>query len=81
VLLLLKGEFLQSVFTNPLGLVAVLFLLTIPVWIGYDVVRKKYSLLEFYAKSEITLRTQKAVYIPLISLVILNWVWNISKGI
>lgn len=81
VLLLFKGEFSQSVLMNPFGLLAVAALLAIPVWITYDLLSRKYSLLAFYKSTEVMLRTQKIIYIPLITLVVLNWVWNISKGI
>ncbi|BBE16839.1 hypothetical protein AQPE_0986 [Aquipluma nitroreducens] len=55
-------------------------LILAPLWILYDIVLRKDSLLQVYNRSEIFLR-QKWIAIPLILLVILNWIWNIYKGL
>ena len=75
-----KGEFLQSIYWNPMGVILIIIMFLTPVWLGYDYINKKDTLLRFYIKTETVLRTKK-IGIPLIILVILNWIWNIYKGL
>ena len=74
------GNFGGAFLINPLGLVATLMLLSIPLWITYDLVRGSQSLAIYYKKTEYLLQKQK-VHLPLIVILILNWYWNIEKGL
>lgn len=78
VLLLSKGELLQSIQQNPFGLIVGLCMLVLPFWIGYDVLKKKATFYQFYLKAEAVIRKPKIALI-LILLVILNWIWNLYK--
>jgi hypothetical protein len=71
------GEFFHW---NPLGLVTLFIMITVPFWILYDVMMRKESMFIFYKKNELILR-RKWISIPLIMLVIINWIWNIYKGL
>ncbi len=51
-----------------------------PIWILYDTVAGKRTLLNFYCKIEELLKI-RIVAMPLILLVLLNWMWNIVKGL
>lgn len=51
-----------------------------PFWIFYDVVSRKKTLLNAYIKTELFLN-RKWIAIPAILIVMLNWIWNISKGL
>ncbi len=51
-----------------------------PLWILFDVIFKKSSLLKIYNKTELLLR-RKYIAAPLIMLVLVNWIWNICKGL
>jgi len=51
-----------------------------PIWIAYDLVSRKETLLNFYKKTESYLK-QKRIAIPVILLIITNWIWNIYKGL
>ena len=73
-----KGEIMASVQQNPFGLVVGFCMLFLPFWIGYDVVFVKATFYQFYLKIESVLRKPK-VAVPLIVLVILNWIWNLYK--
>lgn len=73
-----KGEIMASVQQNPFGLVVGFCMLFLPIWIVYDVVFKKATFYQFYLKTESVLRKPK-VAVPLIILVILNWIWNLYK--
>lgn len=78
IISLSKGNFNESVITNPLGLLMSAFMIIIPLWIVIDVITKSNSLYNFYNKVEIALKKPK-FYIPLIILILINWIWNIKK--
>lgn len=80
IISLTKGNFLEALKINPLGyLVAIIMLLT-PLWIIIDFSTKRKTLFEAYQKIENYLKIPK-YSIPLILLIISNWIWNISKGL
>ena len=78
VLNLFEGDFLSAIHTNPLGLLIFIFLLVCPIWLLCDFILKKETLWIYYQKMETILRNKK-IAIPLVLLVLINWVWNISK--
>lgn len=80
LLSLLNGEFLASFLYNPLGYLIGLIMLVAPLWIVYDVVRKKDSLYRFYYRLENGLK-KPYLAIPLVLLILINWFWNITKGL
>ena len=73
-----KGDLIGSVAFNPLGIIVSLALLILPFWIGFDLATKKQTFYVAYNKMEAILK-QKKIAIPLIILVVLNWIWNIYK--
>jgi hypothetical protein len=81
LLLLFQGDMTAALWVNPLGILAALLLVVIPIWIAVDFSRRNYTLLVAYKRSEAFIQSHKLVYIPLFALVALNWVWNITKGI
>ena len=78
VLLLQNGEFLKAFTTNPLGYLISIILIFAPLWMMIDVLAKKNSLLHFYKKLETYLKIP-TYNVPLLLLLILNWIWNITK--
>lgn len=77
---LYQGNFMQALQTNPFGVLILLIMVIAPVWIAFDVVSKQTTLFRFYKKMETNLQ-KPIIAIPLILLVIINWIWNITKGI
>jgi hypothetical protein len=65
---------------NPFGLIIMAILILAPIWMATDLLLKKDSLFHFYNRTELFLR-RKWIAIPAIFLVLLNWIWNIYKGI
>jgi hypothetical protein len=57
-----------------------IILLVAPVWIVYDLTRQNDSLYRFYNRTELFFK-RTWIAIPAILLVLLNWVWNIVKGL
>lgn len=77
---LLHGHFLTSIYWNPFGLIIVLIMIFAPIWILYDIVLKKETLYLIYQGTESFFKRKTVAGIA-ISLVVLNWVWNIYKGL
>lgn len=80
VLLLIQGDFWGAFFLNPLGYLIFIVLLIVPLWIVVDLITAKATLHSFYRKSE-NLLSQKSIAIPLIFIVVINWIWNLYKGV
>lgn len=78
ILSLIKGNFTKAFFTNPLGYIIATIMVLAPLWIIYDVISQKNTFFLFYQKIELYLRKPKYA-MPLIFLLIINWVWNITK--
>jgi hypothetical protein len=75
---LFKGDLIRSLMLNPFGIIGSFAMLVLPFWVVFDLVSKRQTFYEAYNKIESVLK-QKKVAIPLIILVVLNWIWNIYK--
>lgn len=75
---LYSGDMIGSLLFNPFGIIVSIALLVLPFWISFDLATKKQSFYLAYNKMEAVLK-QKKIAIPLIILVVLNWIWNIYK--
>ena len=80
VLMLAHGSVTQALLMNPLGIIVAAIMAAAPFWLLYDVLLKKDTLYTAYLKTEKIL-TIKWVAITLTLLVLLNWAWNINKGL
>jgi hypothetical protein len=75
-----KGEFLIALYLNPLGYLILFGMLIIPPWILLDLIQKKSSFFYFYQKTIKKISDPK-IYVPLILLVLINWIWNLTKSL
>jgi hypothetical protein len=80
VLLLSNGNISDAVQMNPIGLIMAIIMLIAPFWLLYDVILKKDTLYKSYKKGESIIKI-KWVAITLIILILINWAWNIQKGL
>ena len=80
IISLTKGNFVEAFELNPIGYVVALIMLISPFWIISDVIFKNNSLFKCYQILERHLKKPKYA-IPLVLLVIINCVWNITKGL
>jgi hypothetical protein len=80
VISLIKGNFVEAFYLNPIGYIVALIMLIAPIWIISDVIFRNNSLFKLYQIIESHLKKTKYA-IPLILLVIINWIWNITKGV
>ena len=80
VLSLLNGEFVKALQLNPFGYIIAVVLVFSPLWICFDLLTNRKTLFALYQRAEETLKKPQFA-IPLSLLVIINWIWNISKGL
>ena len=80
IVALIKGNFFEAITTNPVGILVALIMILTPLWIVADIVTRKQTLFDFYQIIETKLKTPQYA-IPLILLVVINWIWNITKGL
>lgn len=80
IISLTKGNFFEAFDLNPMGFLVALIMLIAPVWVIIDIILRSNSLFLCYQKIERSLKKPKYA-IPFILLVIINWVWNITKGL
>jgi hypothetical protein len=63
-----------------MGLIVAVIMSLTPLWTLIDIATRRKTLFEFYQKIETYLKRPQ-YSIPLILLVIINWIWNITKGL
>ena len=80
ILSLLHGDLAGLLYWNPLGMVLLAAMIIFPLWVLADWVRDKSSFLRFYRRFEKTVSTKWFLF-PALTLIILNWTWNIVKGL
>ncbi|WP_215225461.1 DUF2752 domain-containing protein [Echinicola shivajiensis] len=80
VLSILHFDFPMAFYYNPLGFLIVPAMLILPFWILLDIIFQKESFWKVYQKLEQKI-VKPSLAIPLILLVLINWAWNIYKGI
>ncbi len=80
VLHLAQGHFQEALQNNPLGFVLFLLLILLPTGLFYDLIRQKEVTWQLWNKLEKQLK-QPLIAIPLGSLLVINWIWNIVKDI
>jgi hypothetical protein len=80
IILLARGNIIQSVSLNPIGVIVAVIMLLSPAWIIFDITTRRKTLFDFYQKTETVLRRPQYA-MPLVMLVTCNWIWNIIKGI
>ncbi len=77
---LIAGRWQEGLYTNPLGVVVLVLLIITTLWLLYDALVWRNTLQQAYKKAERVL-LHWYVWVPLIILVLLNWMWNIQKGL
>jgi len=77
---LIEGNLMEAALINPLGIVAFIGLLILPVWLLYDLLFKKNSLWHFSNSVNNQLNGSASGYL-LALLLLANWGWNIIKGL
>jgi hypothetical protein len=68
----------DALYYNPIGLIIVCGLSVLPIWVAIDTLYRNNSFYTFYRNMETVVR-KHWVAIPLITLLVTNWIWNIYK--
>lgn len=75
---ILQGNWQEAFLHNPLGYLAIVALIAIPVWLIGDIMRKSTSLLRAYEMLETKLK--RPLWLGMVlGLIGLNWIWNLLK--
>lgn len=77
---LFHGEFSSAVLLNPLGVIAFIALMIIPFLLIYDYYTSKRILWTIYVQVINLFQNKIFSFIALV-LILLNWIWNIQKGV
>lgn len=77
---LLHGDILNALYLNPFGIIIALIMVVTPLWVLFDMLNRKKTLLNFYTQLE-TYFKKPGIAIVLTLLVLANWVWNITKAL
>lgn len=80
IISLIKGDFIVAFNLNPAGYLVAFIMLIAPLWVIADTIMRSNTLFNFYQKME-TYSKKPKYAIPLIFIVIINWVWSITKGL
>ena len=80
IISLTKGDFVGALNINPIGYLVAIIMLIAPIWIIADLIMRNNTFFNIYQKIETYLK-RPTYAISLALLVIINWIWNVVKGI
>ncbi len=78
---LVNGQIEKSFITNPFGMLAAIALIIIPIWLITDIIRGSESFIKYYKLGEKLFIKNKWISVTAVIIVLLNWFWNITKGL
>lgn len=77
---ILEGDLVAGFSWNPMGYLLLMMLLVVPWWLLYDLLMKRDTLHRVYRQAE-QMVLKPVILWPGLVLVIVNWIWNIVKGV
>lgn len=77
---LIQGEWAAAIYWNPLGILVFGIMVLSPLWISLDLMLNRSGFFSFYQKSEQNFQKKPVAIIAMV-LILLNWIWNINKGL
>ena len=80
VMAILSGQFQSAFYWNPLGYLILAGLVIMPIWIIVDMIFGIQSFYNFYCFLNAKIQSKKIAF-PLMLLLLMNWYWNIKKGL
>lgn len=69
---------MEAMGLNPMGFLGATTLIILPLWMLFDLFSKQMTLWNVWLRFEVFLRKPR-VFLPLIVLILLNWIWNVYK--
>lgn len=76
---LIRGQWVEGIALNPFGVPVLLIMVVAPLWVVVDVLRATDSLFRTFRALEGKLSSW-GIALPLLGLVLANWIWNYYKG-
>lgn len=76
---IMQGHLLHAVYINPLGFLAIILLLAVPIWLVTDMLRHKQTLHHTYKAFDGFFKKHPAIIIIMLAALSFNWLWNIAK--
>ncbi len=80
IITLIKGDIIESLSVNPLGILLSMIVIVFPIWVLLDFIQMKSRFLYFFQNAEKFFQ-RREVAITSIILILSNWIWNIYKGL
>lgn len=80
ILHLLHGNISDAFLLNPFGIFAFMGMVIIPIWIIYDFIKSKRTMWYNYLLFISLFKNKKFSFFVVI-LILVNWIWNIQKGL
>jgi len=77
---LLHGHLLQALYWNPIGILLMAAMVVIPLLLLYDLLKGQSVYLNLYTSAEQFIIKKPIVYVA-VALMVINWLWNINKGL
>ncbi len=75
-ILLLHGNIWESILMNPFGIITNFLIFGSVCWMIYDIIKGRDT---FFVKMKMS--WDKRIKIILILIIVVNWIWNIKKGL
>jgi hypothetical protein len=76
---IIHGHLLKAICINPVGIILAGIMIFSPFWLSFDIITRRETLFKFYCRTEDYLKRPKTAAL-LIFLILINWIWNITKG-
>jgi len=80
VMSIYDGQFLKALFWNPFGFLVAICMIVCPIWVIIDWWHRNDSFFRAYHLFENRLKGSKYTYL-LISIILINWCWNLIKDL
>ncbi|MFN4249138.1 MAG: DUF2752 domain-containing protein [Flavipsychrobacter sp.] len=76
---ILSGSYQRALSVNPLGYIALLALVLLPVIIGIDLMSGKRMVYSMYTNFDKTMKQRPILLFIIFLLLLINWIWNLYK--
>lgn len=76
---ILSGSYQRALSVNPLGYIALLALVLLPVIIGIDLMSGKRMVYSMYTNFDKTMKHRPILLFIIFLLLLINWIWNLYK--
>lgn len=81
VLELIQGDVAAIISGNPLGIILLPAIFVLPLWVAFDFIIERSGLFNFVNRTISYLKSNHIASTILVILIVLNWMWNIIKGL